>query len=104
MSERRRPPLRLSLKPCPLITLSLILLISEVVFVHRDTQHYLCAILVDYKLIQMLFQYFWGDVTLPHITCATQRTTCRLISLVEGGEALPAEVGAIIRRLAGAVK
>lgn len=66
---------------------------------HSDTQHHLCAVLVDYKLIQVLSQCFWRDMIMPHIAGAAQRTSCRLVSFIEGREALAAEVGAVIRRL-----
>jgi hypothetical protein len=63
---------------------------------YRNAQHHLGAVLVDYELIQVLSQGFGRDMTLPHVARATQRTSRWLVSLVEGREALSAEVGAIV--------
>lgn len=98
MSECRRPPLCLRLLSRRLISPPRVLLVPQMVLVDRHAQHDLCAVLVDYELIQMLFQRSGRDVTLPHIARAAQWAPRRLVWLVEGREALPAEVGAVVRR------
>jgi hypothetical protein len=71
-------------------------LVPQIVLMNRDTQHHLCAILVDYKLVQVLSQRFGRDMALSNIACAAQGTSCGLVRLIEGREALSAEVGAVV--------
>jgi hypothetical protein len=77
--------------------LPLDLLYPKMVFVHGDTQDYLSAVLFDDELVQLLSQRLGRDVTGSYIAGVAQRASEGLIGLIEGGEALPAEVGSIVR-------
>jgi hypothetical protein len=63
---------------------------------YGNAQDDLGAVLVDDELVQVLSQRLGRDVNLAHIACAAQRTSRGLVSLIEAGEALPAEVVAIV--------
>jgi hypothetical protein len=72
------------------------------VLVDGDAQDDLGAVLADYKLVQVLSQGLGSDMGMPDVARAAQRAPCGLVRLVEGREALAAEVGAVVRRLHGA--
>jgi hypothetical protein len=97
MSVHVCSPLRLRLQRLQLLLLPLQLLYPEVVFMDGHAQHYLGAVLVNDELVQLLSQGLGRDVPGAYIARAAQGPSERLFRLVEGGEALPAEVGAIVR-------
>jgi hypothetical protein len=99
MAERRRSPLCLCLYSSCLVFPPLVLLVAQVVLMDRDAQDHLGAVLVDYKLIQVLSQCLGRDMTLSNATCSAQRTPRGLVGLVKRREALAAKVGAVVRRL-----
>ena len=71
------------------------LLYAEMVLVDGYAQDYLCAVLVHDELVQVLSQHLGRDEASAYITGVAQRAPGRLIRLIEGGEALAAEVGAV---------
>lgn len=102
MAEDGRPPLGLGLQPRLLLLLSLELLYAQMVLMDRHAQDYLCAILVDNELVEMLAQDLGRDDPGTYTACAAQRAPGWLVWLVERREALAAKVGSMKpRRLAG---
>lgn len=87
------------LNPLLFILLSLNLSYPQIMPVHRSTQHYLCVLLADDKLIQMLFQHARGCATDAGGRDISQGPSGRLIWVVEARETLAAEVRAAVLRL-----
>ena len=92
----RGSPLRLSLCLFPLFLLPLELLYPKMVFMDGDAQYYLGAVLVNDEAVQLRPQRLGRDVAGAYITGTAQGPSERLVRLIEGGEALPAEVGAVV--------
>lgn len=101
MAEDGRPPLGLGLQPGLLLLLSLELVYAQMVLMDRHAQDYLCAVLVDNELVEMLAEDLGRDEPGPDTACAAQRAPGWLVRLIEGREALAAKVGSMkSRRLA----
>lgn len=98
MSVHGCSPLRLRLESSLLMVLSLDLLDAEMVLVDSYAQDYLCAILIDDELVEVLPQHFGRDVASAHIAGVAQWTARGLVRLIERREALAAEVGTIESR------
>jgi hypothetical protein len=92
MPEDGSPPLGLRLQPRLLMLLSLELLYAEMVLMDSHAQDYLCAVLINHELVQVLPERLGRDEAGADIACAAQRATGGLVGLIEGREALAAEV------------
>jgi len=95
MSVYRCSPLRLRLESSLLMMLPFDFLDSEMVLVDGYAQYYLCAVLIHDELVQMLSQDLGRDETSAHIAGVAQWASRGLIGLIEGREALAAEVGTV---------
>jgi hypothetical protein len=92
MPEDGCPPLGLSLESRLLMLLPLELLDTQMVLVDSYTQDYLGAILVNYKLVEVLPEHLGRDNTGADIACVAEGSPRGLVWLIEGRIALAAKV------------
>ena len=92
MPEDGCPPLGLGLKSRLLLLLPLELLDTQMVLVDGYAQDYFGAILVNYKLIQVLPEHLGRDVTGADIACVTEGSPRGLVWFIKRRVALAAKV------------